>query len=33
VWASTMKRSALTAAPIQREVVAWRALDEIDAGT
>jgi hypothetical protein len=32
VWTSTLMRTQLTAAHIGREVVAWKALDEIDAG-
>ena len=32
VWTSTLERAVATAVPVSREVRAWRALDEIDAG-
>lgn len=32
VWTSTLKRTIMTAAPLGREIVSWKALDEIDAG-
>jgi broad specificity phosphatase PhoE len=32
VWTSTLRRTMLTAAPLGREIVTWKALDEIDAG-
>jgi broad specificity phosphatase PhoE/predicted kinase len=32
VWTSTLQRAIATAAPLGRDVQAWRALDEIDAG-
>lgn len=32
VWTSTLRRTQATAAPIGREIVPWKALDEIDAG-
>lgn len=32
VWTSSLKRTQLTAASIGRPIVAWKALDEIDAG-
>jgi broad specificity phosphatase PhoE len=32
VWTSTLRRTHATAAPLGREIVAWKALDEIDAG-
>jgi broad specificity phosphatase PhoE len=32
VWTSTLRRTHMTAAPLGREIVAWKALDEIDAG-
>lgn len=32
VWTSTLRRTMLTAAPLAREIVTWKALDEIDAG-
>lgn len=32
VWTSTLKRTQVTAGPIGREIVSWKALDEIDAG-
>ena len=32
VWTSTLRRTHMTAAGLGREIVAWKALDEIDAG-
>lgn len=32
VWTSTLRRTMMTAAPLGREIVTWKALDEIDAG-
>ena len=32
VWTSTLKRTLQTARELGREIVSWRALDEIDAG-
>lgn len=32
VWTSTLKRTINTAQQLGREIVTWRALDEIDAG-
>lgn len=32
VWTSTLKRTIQTAQNLGREIVTWRALDEIDAG-
>jgi len=32
VWTSSLKRTQMTAGPIGRDVVQWKALDEIDAG-
>jgi broad specificity phosphatase PhoE/predicted kinase len=32
VWTSTLRRTAMTAAPLGREIVQYKALDEIDAG-
>ena len=32
VWTSSLKRTQMTAAPIKRSIVQWKALDEIDAG-
>lgn len=32
VWTSTLRRTQATAAPIGREIVPWKSLDEIDAG-
>jgi broad specificity phosphatase PhoE len=32
IWTSSLRRTAMTAAPIGREIVQWKALDEIDAG-
>jgi hypothetical protein len=32
VWTSTLRRTMMTGAPLGREIVTWKALDEIDAG-
>lgn len=32
VWTSSLKRTQMTAGPIGRDIVQWKALDEIDAG-
>jgi 6-phosphofructo-2-kinase / fructose-2,6-biphosphatase 2 len=32
VWTSCLKRTQMTAGPIGRDIVQWKALDEIDAG-
>ena len=32
VWTSSLKRTQMTAAPIKRDIVQWKSLDEIDAG-
>jgi hypothetical protein len=32
IWTSTLRRTQLTAAHLGRKIVAWKALDEIDAG-
>lgn len=32
VWTSTLRRTGMTAAPLGRQIIQWKALDEIDAG-